>query len=175
MRYHNIFFAILRLYFWSIHMDKNLILPISFGLKLNSNLKQGWMVGSSSHLRIATRDPAHTWRETETPDLSTLQFTNESLQSNFLMECDWRLLFLSKVTVPGLLEWGNLWLVHDWLYLSYNKQPVLKICCGWPTVHGASRNPQVSGIAIKQWKIETLFILVVSFPSLIPKPQTHGF
>ena len=39
MRYHNIFFAILRLYFWSIHMDKNLVLATSFGFKLNSNLK----------------------------------------------------------------------------------------------------------------------------------------
>ena len=32
------FFAILKLYFWSIHMAKNLILAISFGFKLNSNL-----------------------------------------------------------------------------------------------------------------------------------------
>ena len=39
MRYHNIFFAILKIYFWSIHMDKNLILAITFGFKLNSNLK----------------------------------------------------------------------------------------------------------------------------------------
>ena len=39
MRYHNIFFAILKLYFWSIHMANNLILAISFGFKLNSNLK----------------------------------------------------------------------------------------------------------------------------------------
>ena len=34
-----IIFAILKLYFWSIHMANNLILPISFGFKLNSNLK----------------------------------------------------------------------------------------------------------------------------------------
>ena len=40
MRYHNIFFAILRLYFWSIHMDKNIILATSFSFKLNNNLKQ---------------------------------------------------------------------------------------------------------------------------------------
>ena len=33
MRYHNNFFAILELYFWSIHMAKNLILAISFGFK----------------------------------------------------------------------------------------------------------------------------------------------
>ena len=39
MRYHNIFFAILRLYFWSIHMDKNFILATSFGFKLNSDFK----------------------------------------------------------------------------------------------------------------------------------------
>ena len=39
MRYHNNFFAILKLYFWSNHMAKNLILAISFGFKLNSNLK----------------------------------------------------------------------------------------------------------------------------------------
>ena len=39
MRYHNIFFAILKLYLWSIHIANNLILAISFGFKLNSNLK----------------------------------------------------------------------------------------------------------------------------------------
>ena len=33
------FFAILKLYLWSIHMANNLILAISFGFKLNSNLK----------------------------------------------------------------------------------------------------------------------------------------
>ena len=38
MRYHN-FFAILKLYLWSIHMANNLILAIFFGFKLNSNLK----------------------------------------------------------------------------------------------------------------------------------------
>ena len=32
------FFAILKLYFWSIYMAKNLILAISFGFKLNSSL-----------------------------------------------------------------------------------------------------------------------------------------
>ena len=39
MRYYNLFFAILKLYLWSIHMANNLILVISFGLKLNSNLR----------------------------------------------------------------------------------------------------------------------------------------
>ena len=39
MRYHNIFFAILKLYLWSFHMANNLILAIFFGSKLNSNLK----------------------------------------------------------------------------------------------------------------------------------------
>ena len=38
VRYHNIFFAILKLYLWSIHMANNLILAISLGLKLDSNL-----------------------------------------------------------------------------------------------------------------------------------------
>ena len=38
MRYHNNFFAILKFYFWSIHIAKNFILAISFGFKLNSNL-----------------------------------------------------------------------------------------------------------------------------------------
>ena len=39
IRYRNIFFAILKPYFWSTHMANNLILVISFGFKLNSNLK----------------------------------------------------------------------------------------------------------------------------------------
>ena len=39
MRYHNIFFAILKLYLLSILMANNLILATSFGFKLNSNLK----------------------------------------------------------------------------------------------------------------------------------------
>ena len=38
MRYHNTFFVDLKLYLWSIHMASNLILAISFGFKLNSNL-----------------------------------------------------------------------------------------------------------------------------------------
>ena len=41
MRYYNNFFAVLKLYFWSIHMTKNLILAISFGFKLSSNLNKG--------------------------------------------------------------------------------------------------------------------------------------
>ena len=39
MRYHNIFFPDWKLYLWSIHTANNLILAISFGFKLNSNLK----------------------------------------------------------------------------------------------------------------------------------------
>ena len=39
MRHHNIFFADLKFYLWSIHMTNNLILAISVGFKLNSNLK----------------------------------------------------------------------------------------------------------------------------------------
>ena len=41
IRYHNIFFAILMIYFWSIHIANNLFLAISLGSKLNSNLKEG--------------------------------------------------------------------------------------------------------------------------------------
>ena len=40
MRYHNIFFADLKIYLWSIHMANNLILAISFSFKLNSNVKE---------------------------------------------------------------------------------------------------------------------------------------
>ena len=39
MRYHKSFFADLKLYLWFIHIANNLILAISFGFKLNSNLK----------------------------------------------------------------------------------------------------------------------------------------
>ena len=76
MRYHNIFFAILKLYFWSIHMANNLILAISFGFKLNSNLngiksvenqsyreltedqssRRGWVTKCSLTPRIPCRD-----------------------------------------------------------------------------------------------------------------------
>ena len=42
MRYHNTFFADLKLYLWSIQIANNLISAISFGFKLNSNLKTFW-------------------------------------------------------------------------------------------------------------------------------------
>ena len=38
MRYHNIFFSILKLYLWSIHVANKFILAISSSFKLNSNL-----------------------------------------------------------------------------------------------------------------------------------------
>ena len=41
------FFAILKLYLWSIHMTNNLILAISFGFKLKSNLNNSIKYGLS--------------------------------------------------------------------------------------------------------------------------------
>ena len=73
MRYHNNFFAILKLYFWSIHMAKTLILTISFGFKLNSNLKNtsrhwrsAYSLGASSCRHANTihyRAHMYPWRE----------------------------------------------------------------------------------------------------------------
>ena len=57
MRCRNNFFAILKLYFWSIHMANNLILSISFGFKLNSNLKDVFTQETQTQIQT----PAQGW------------------------------------------------------------------------------------------------------------------
>ena len=60
MRYHNIFFAILKLYFWSIQMANTFILAIFSGFKLNSNLKPGKNIPAKlSVILIPTRGFFH--------------------------------------------------------------------------------------------------------------------
>ena len=55
MRYHNIFFAILKLYLWSIHIANNLILAISFGFKLNHKYPENASPGSFQQIALTPK------------------------------------------------------------------------------------------------------------------------